>query len=48
MLFMPEEMIIMALGRAFWAQSLTSGLLAHSSQGGQYCGNVYQKLLHDH
>jgi putative transposase len=25
----------------------TPGLLVHSDRGGQYCGKVYRKLLHD-
>ena len=45
---MPEELIITALQRAFWAQPPTPGLLVHSDRGGQYCGKVYRKLLHDH
>ena len=45
---MPEELITMALQRAFWAQPLTPGLLVHSDRGGQYCGNAYRQLLHDH
>ena len=32
---MPEELITTALQRAFWAQSLTPGLLVHSDRGGQ-------------
>ena len=45
---MPEELITTALQRAFWAQPPTPGLLVHSDRGGQYCGNGYRKLLHDH
>ena len=45
---MPEELITTALQRAFWSQPPTPGLLVHSDRGGQYCGNVYRKLLHDH
>jgi putative transposase len=45
---MPEELVTSALQRAFWSQPLTSGLLVHSDRGGQYCGNAYRKLLHDH
>ena len=45
---MPEELITIALQRAFWAQPPTPGLLVHSDRGGQYCGNAYRKLLHDH
>jgi transposase InsO family protein len=45
---MPEELITTALQRAFWAQPPTPGLLVHSDRGGQYCGKMYRKLLHDH
>jgi transposase InsO family protein len=45
---MPEELITNALQRAFWAQPPTPGLLVHSDRGGQYCGNAYRQLLHDH
>ena len=45
---MPEELVTRALQRAFWAQPPTPGLLVHSDRGGQYCGNAYRKLLHDH
>ena len=45
---MPEELITTALQRAFWAQPPTPDLLVHSDRGGQYCGNVYRKLRHDH
>jgi len=45
---MPEELVTSALQRAFWAQPPTPGLLVHSDRGGQYCGNAYRKLLHDH
>jgi transposase InsO family protein len=45
---MPEELLTTALQRAFWAQPPTPGLLVHSDRGGQYCGNIYRKLLHDH
>ena len=45
---MPEELVTKALQRAFWAQPPTPGLLVHSDRGGQYCGNAYRKLLHDH
>ena len=48
MVTMPEELITTALQRAFWAQPPTPGLLVHSDRGGQYGGNVYRKLLHDH
>jgi hypothetical protein len=45
---MPEELVIKALQRGFWSQPPASGLLMHCNRGGQYCGNVYRKLLHDH
>ena len=45
---MPEELVTRALQRAFWSQPPTSGLVVHSDRGGQYCGNAYRKLLHDH
>ena len=45
---MPEELITIALQRAFWAQPPTPGLLVHSDRGGQYCGNGYRQLLRDH
>lgn len=45
---MPEDLITNALQRAFWAQPLTPDLLVHSDRGGQYGGNAYWKLLHDH
>ena len=45
---MPEELVTRALQRAFWAQPPTPDLLVHSDRGGQYCGNAYRKLLHDH
>ena len=45
---MPEEFVTRALQRAFWAQPSTPGLLVHSNRGGQYGGNAYRKLLHDH
>jgi putative transposase len=45
---MPEELITIAWQRAFWAQPSTPNLLVHSDRGGQYCGNGYRKLLHDH
>ena len=45
---MPEELITTALQRAFWAQSPAPGLLVHSDRGGQYCGNAYRALLHQH
>ena len=45
---MPEELVTKALQRAFWAQPPTPGLIVHSDRGGQYCGNAYRQLLHDH
>jgi putative transposase len=36
------------LQRDFWHQPPTPGLLVHSDRAGQYCGNVYRKMLHDH
>ena len=45
---MPEELVTSALQRAFWSQPPTPGLLVHSDRGGQYCGNAYRQLLHDH
>ncbi|WP_159452099.1 IS3 family transposase [Hymenobacter roseosalivarius] len=45
---MPEELIIVALQRALFAQQPTPGLLVHSNRGGQYCGNKYRALLHTH
>lgn len=45
---MPEELVTTALRRAFWAQPPTPNLLVHSDRGGQYCGKVYRKLLHDY
>ena len=45
---MPEELVTNALQRAFWSQPPTSGLLVHSDRGGQYGGNAYRKLPHDH
>jgi putative transposase len=45
---MAEELIAIALQRAFWAQPPTPDLIMHSDRGGQYCGSVYRKLLHDH
>ena len=44
----PEELVTKALQRAFWSQPPTPGLLVHSDRGGQYCGNAYRQLLHDH
>ncbi len=45
---MPEELVTTALQRAFFAQPPTPGLLVHSDRGGQYCGNAYRALLHQH
>ena len=45
---MPEELITTALQRAFLAQPPTPELIVHSDRGGQYCGNAYRQLLHDH
>ncbi|HEX8427535.1 IS3 family transposase [Hymenobacter sp.] len=45
---MPEELGTTALQRAFLAQPATPGLLVHSDRGGQYCGNAYRELLHQH
>ena len=45
---MPEELVTSALQRAFWSQPPAPGLLVHSDRGGQYCGNAYRQLLHDH
>lgn len=44
---MQEELVTRALQRAFWAQP-PPGLLVHSDRGGQYCGNAYRALLHEH
>jgi putative transposase len=45
---MPEELVTNALQRAFWSQPAAPALLVHSDRGGQYCGNAYRQLLHDH
>ena len=45
---MPEELVPRALQRALWSQPPTPDLLVHSDRGGQYCGNAYRKLLHEH
>ena len=45
---MPEEFVTTALQRALLAQVPTPSLVVYSDQGGQYCGNAYRKLLHDH
>jgi len=36
------------LQRAFLAQTPTPELLVHSDRGGQYSGNAYRALLHQH
>ena len=50
---MPEEWVTRALQRAFWAQPPALSLIVYSDRGrtrsvGQYCGNAYRQLLHDH
>ena len=45
---MPEELVTMALQRAFLAQPPTPELIVHADRGGQYCGNAYRALLHQH
>ena len=45
---MPEELVTTALQRAFFAQPPTPELIVHSDRGGQYCGNAYRALLHQH
>jgi transposase InsO family protein len=45
---MPEEFVTTTLQRALPAQAPTPGLVAYSDQGGQYCGNAYRNLLHEH
>jgi len=45
---MPEELVTTALPRAFWSQPFTPSLVVHSDRGGQYCGNAYRQLLHEH
>ena len=32
----------------FGPNRLLPGLLVHSDRGGQYCGNAYRQLLHEH
>jgi putative transposase len=44
----PEELLTRAMQRAFWAQSPMPGLLTHSDRGGQYGGQEYRHLRHDH
>lgn len=48
MVTMPEELVTTALQRAFWSQPPTLGLVVHFDRGGQYCGNAYRHLLHEH
>ena len=45
---MPEELVTTALQRALLAQQPAPDLLVHSDRGGQYCGNAYRALLHQH
>jgi putative transposase len=45
---MPDKLTTRILQRIFWARPPTPGLIAYSDRGGQYCGNAYRKLLHDH
>ncbi|AII54425.1 hypothetical protein N008_20865 [Hymenobacter sp. APR13] len=45
---MSEGLVTSALQRACWPQPSAPGLLVHSDRGGQYCGNAYRQLLHDH
>ena len=45
---MPEELVTTALQRAFLGQPPTPELIVHSDRGGQYCGNAYRALLHQH
>ncbi|WP_375417598.1 IS3 family transposase [uncultured Hymenobacter sp.] len=45
---MPEELVTSALRRALLARQPAAGLLVHSDRGGQYCGNAYRTLLHQH
>lgn len=44
----PTELVIKVLQRAFRAQLPTLSPLVHSNRGGQYCGNTYRQLLHEH
>ena len=44
----PEELLTAALQRALLAQAPAPNLVVHSERGGQYCGNAYQALLHEH
>ena len=34
--------------RALLTQAPTPGLVVHSDRGGQYCGNAYRALIHEH
>ena len=45
---MPEELVATALQRAFIAQPPTPELIVHADRGGQYGGNAYRALLHQH
>ena len=50
---MPEELAATTLQRAFFAQPPTRDLVVYSDRGrtwkgGQYCGNAYRALLHQH
>ena len=42
---MPEELVVSALRRALLSRQPAAGLLVHSDRGGQYCGNIYRRLL---
>ena len=42
------SLVTTALQRAFFAQPPTPDLIVHSDCGGQYCGNAYRALLHQH
>ncbi|MBO0360724.1 IS3 family transposase [Hymenobacter sp. BT186] len=44
---MPEELVVTALRRALLSRQPAAGLIVHSDRGGQYCGNVYRRLLTD-
>ena len=45
---MPEKLVTTALQRVLLAQPFIPELIVHSDWGGQYCGNTYQALLHQH
>ena len=45
---MPEELVTTVLQRAFLAQQPIPEFVVHSDRGGQYCGNAYRDLLHQH